>query len=143
MVDMTALMNFDTAAARKPQLADGNYSVTNLGYKVEDSRFNEGGLVVVIETRITDSRQKIFKRFEVDTRKINSFFYLNLYVDSCGVNRSGKCFGEFMPELVGTEAVLNVSTRLGKADPLTGERREYQDVKIVIDGKPVFEARED
>ena len=154
MVDMLALTNLDTSEAKAPpELPDGIYPVTNVNWKVGPNRWNENMGTITIEARPNGfpegvdggfdvTKRRIFKEFHVDPAKVDTYFYLNTYVDSCGVSRAGKRPNEYLPELIGTEGFLAVSKR-SYTDKKTGEAKEATDVRMVVDGKVITERRGD
>jgi len=154
MVDMLALTNVDTSEAKAPpELPDGIYPVMVTGWKVGPCRWSDQLGTITIEcrpTRFPDgvdaefdvTKRRIFKEFHVDPAKVDSYFYLNMFVDSCRVGRQGKRPSEYLPECVGQETEL-LHTRRTYTDKKTGEQKEASDVKLVIDGRVITERRSD
>ena len=153
MVDMLALTNLDTEAAKPPaELPDGIYPVVVAGWKVGPCRWSDELGTVTIETRPTRlpegvtadfdvTKRRIFKEFHVDPTKVDTYFYLNMFVDACGVNRKGKRPNEYIPECIGQEVELFHQRRsYTKKD---GSAGEASDVKLVVDGRVITERRSD
>jgi len=154
MVDMLALTSVDTSAAKAPpELPDGVYHVMNVGWKVGPCRFDDNLGTITIEARpmrVPDgaefhgdiTKRRIFKEFHVNPAQVDTYFYLNMYVDACGVDRRGKTPKEYLPEIIGTEATLThtMRTYTKKKD---GTQGTIADVKMVIGGVPITERRPD
>jgi len=154
MVDMLALTQLDTSEAKAPpELPDGIYPVMIAGWKVGPCRWSDELGTITIECRpmrlpdgATDvaldvTKRRIFKEFNVDPSKVDTYFYLNMFVDACGVSRKGKRPAEYLPELIGTETSVAYSRRsYTKKDGTTGEA---SDVKMVINGQVITERRSD
>ena len=154
MVDMLALTNLDTSAAKAPpELPDGIYPVVIAGWKVGPCRWSEDLGTITVEARPTAlpegvdvatldvTKRRIFKEFHVNPAQVDTYFYLNMFVDACGVKRAGKRPAEYLPELVGQETSLFHQRRsYVKKDGTPGEAA---DVKMVIDGKVITERRGD
>lgn len=153
MVDMLALTNVDTSNAKAPpELPDGIYPVIVSGWKVGPCRWSDELGTITIETRPTRlpegieseldvTKRRIFKEFHVDPSKVDTYFYLNMFVDACGVPRKGKRPAEYLPECVGREVELFHQRRVYiKKD---GSQGEASDVKLVIGGQVITERRSD
>jgi len=153
MVDMLALTNVDTSAAKPPpELPDGQYPVTVVGWKVGPCRWDDALGTITFECRpnafpdgveggFDVTRRRLFKEFHVDPSKVDSYFYLNMFVDTCGVSRTGKRPSEYLPECISHDAMLLKATR-HYTDKKTGEAKEATDVRMVIDGKVIAERRD-
>ena len=154
MVDMLALIQVDTSEAKAPpELPDGIYPCIIAGWKVGPCRWSDELGTITVEarpTRLPDgaeevtldvTKRRIFKEFHVNQAHVDTYFYLNMFVDSCGVSRKGKRPAEYLPELVGCETALFHQRRnYTKKDGTAGEA---SDVKMVIDGKVITERRAD
>ena len=153
MVDMLALTNLDTSEAKAPpELPDGIYPVMIAGWKVGPCRWSDELGTITIECRplrlpdgvevdLDVTKRRVFKEFNVDPSKVDTYFYLNMFVDACGVSRKGKRPSEYLPELIGTETHVAYSRRqYVKKD---GTQGEASDVKMVIDGRVITERRQD
>lgn len=153
MVDMSALLNLDTSDAKPPaELSDGVYPVTVVNWKTGTSRFDANkGLVAFecrpdgfpegVEASFDITKRRIFKEFELDPTNVNSYYYLNMWMDAIGVKRAGKRPNEYVPEAIGQNAWLSVTKRAYmKKDGTPGEAT---DVKMVIDGRVITERRAD
>ena len=156
MVDMTALTQVDTSEAKAPpELPEGIYpSCTITGWKVGPNRWDDNLGTITIEARPNTfpngesagfdvTKRKLFKEFHVDPSKVDTYFYLNMFVDSCGVSRVGKRPGEYLPECIGNEVALALSRRSYKAKDGSNTTKEATDVRMVIDGKVITERRAD
>jgi hypothetical protein len=154
MVDMLALTSVDTTQAKAPpDLPDGLYpSCTVMKWKVGPCRWSDEMGTITIECRpnslpegateeLDPTKKRIFKEFNVDPRKVDTYFYLNMFVDACGVSREGKRPNEYLPELVGTNCALALAKRSYTSK--SGELKEVSDVKMVVDGKVIAERRMD
>ena len=153
MVDMLALTNVDTSEAKAPpELEEGRYHATVVGWKVGPCRWSDELGTITIELRplgppegssstFDVTKRRLFKEFNVDPSKVDTYFYLNMFVDACGVARAGKRPGEYLPECIGANVEVAYSRRTyNKKDGTVGEA---SDVRMVIDGKVITERRSD
>ena len=153
MVDMLALMNLETSEAKAPaELPDGIYPVMVAGWKVGPCRWDDTLGTITIETRpmrfpegvegdFDVTKRRIFKEFHVNPAKVDTYFYLNMFVDACGIARRGKRPSEYIPECIGREVELSCVRRsYTKKDGTPGEAA---DVKMVVDGRVITERRSD
>ena len=154
MVDMLALTQVDTTQAKAPaELPDGIYPVMVAKWKVGPCRWSDELGTVTFECRpmrlpegvesdMDVTKRLIFKEFHVDPSKVDTYFYLNMFVDALGVKRAGKRPAEYLPECIGQEGEVFL-TRRSYNDKKTGEAKEATDVKMVIGGKVITERRSD
>ena len=150
---MLALTSVDTSQAKAPpELADGHYSTTVVGWKVGPCRWSDELGTITFELRPNRApdgtavdyditKRRMFKEFNVDPAKVDTYFYLNMFVDACGVKRGSKRPAEYLPETIGSEVEVAFSRRqYTKKDGTPGEA---SDVKMIIDGRVVTERRSD
>lgn len=154
MVDMLALTSVDTSQAKAPpELPEGHYHTTIVAWKVGPCRWSEDLGTITFELRPNGppegytgeafdmTKRRIFKEFNVDPTKVDTYFYLNMFVDAAGVRRAGKRPAEYLPETIGSEVEVVYSRRsYTKKDGTAGEAAE---VRMVIDGKAINERRVD
>jgi len=153
MVDMLALTHVNLEEVKPPsELPDGIYPVIIAGWKVGPCRWSEDLGTFTIECRPTRfpsgvegdfdvTKRRVFKEFNVDPRKVDTYFYLTMFAEACGVKWRGKQPGEFLPECIGQEVEMFHARRsYTKKDGTPGEA---SDVKMVIDGKVITERRAD
>lgn len=151
MVDMLALTNVDTAEAKAPpELPDGIYPVMIAGWKVGPCRWSDALGTITVEGRplrfpdgidggFDVTKRRLYKEFNVDPAKVDTYFYLNMFVNACGV-KPGRP-GEVLPQCIGQEVEWFHQRRsYTKKDGTVGEAA---DVKLVIDGRVITERRGD